>query len=100
MLDRRHAGLHCGADSLGAVGVSCHLDIVPRRLLHHRLQLCQAVLLRADRFLERQYAGGGARLNDLGAMLDLVADRLDDLVGTIGDTVLPCGLEHSRGEGR
>ena len=39
MIDRRHARAHGRFDAIGAVGVCCHLEPVPTRLLDDRAHL-------------------------------------------------------------
>ena len=51
-------------------------------------QLLGGVLLRARRTGRRHHAARGAALDELGAVLDLVADGLADLVDPVGDALL------------
>jgi hypothetical protein len=81
--------------ALGAVGVRRDLEAVQLRLGNDGAQLLVRVLLRADRTLEAHDTGGGADLDYLGAVLDLVPDGLEDLVLAIGDAMLGSDFEHA-----
>ena len=98
VLDRGHPGPHRRLDPLGAVGVRGHFDPVARGLVHDRLELFEAELLRPDRSLHREHARRRADLDDLRTVLDLVAHRLDRLPGAIGDAVLGAALQDPRRE--
>src|SRR5690606_29312528 len=69
---------------------------VARSLLDHCTQLLLRVLLRADRSLHRQHTRRRTRLDDLGTVLDLVADRLHHLPRSVRYTVLDVLLEDAR----
>ena len=71
-----------------AVGVRGHLEPGPVRFVDDGPQLLVGVLLRAGRAGVRHHAARGADLDDLGAVLDLVADRLAHLADAVGDALL------------
>ena len=71
-----------------AVGVGRDPEAPAVGLVGDRGQLLGGVLLRARRAGRRHHAAGRAALDELGAVLDLVADGLADLVDAVGDALL------------
>ena len=80
------------------MSVSGHPEPVASRFVDNGLELLVAQLLGADWSLEGEHAGGGAHLDDLSAVLDLVPDRLDDGPGAIRNAVLGAPLCDPRSE--
>ena len=90
-------------DGLGAVRVRGHPQSAPVRLVDDRAQLLVRIVLCAGLSGQRHDAARDAHLDQLGAVLDLVAHRLADLVDAVGDALLDGQLEragHERGEHR
>jgi hypothetical protein len=79
---------------------SSDLDAVPARFLDDRHHFGRRELLRPHRPLERQDSSGRADLDHLGAMLDLVAHRLEALVDAVGDPRRGPTLQDPRLEAR
>ncbi len=79
------------------------LQAAPVRLVDDRAQLLVRIVLCASFSGQRHHAAGDAHLDQLRAVLDLVAHRLADLVDAVGDALLDRQLErarHERGEHR
>ena len=91
---------HCDGvlDRLGAVRVRGDPQPAPVRLVDDRAQLLVRIVLRASLSGQRHDAAGDAHLDQLGAVLDLVAHRLADLVDAVGDALLDRQLQHARHE--
>ncbi len=87
-------------DRLGAVGVRGHPQPAPVRLVDDGPQLLVRIVLCACLSGQRHDATRNADLDQLGAVLDLVAHRLADLVDAVGDALLDGQLEHAGHERR
>jgi hypothetical protein len=106
VLDAVDAGLDGGADAVVAVGVGGDLEPGPMGLVGDGDQLLGGVLLRTGRARVGHDAAGRAHLDELGAVLDLVAHGLAHLGDAVGDPLLhregehpgPEALEHRRVE--
>ena len=99
VLDAVDARLDGGADAVVAVGVGGHLEPGPVGLVHDGAQLLVGVLLGAGRAGVGHDAARGAHLDELGAVLDLIADRLAHLADAVGDALLDRQRHDVRGEG-
>src|SRR6185369_16506956 len=64
--------------------------------IDERFQLLVAVLSRADGVTFRQYPAGGARLDHVSPVFDLITNRGPYLLRAIGDSVLDSRIEQSR----
>ena len=69
-------------------------------LVDDRPQFLVRIVLRASLAGQRHHTAGNAHLDQLGAMLDLIAHRLADLVDPVGDALLDGQLERTRHERR
>ena len=88
VLDAVDAGLDRGADAVVAVRVRGDLHAATVGLVDDRAQLLVGVVLRARRTGERHHPARRAHLDQLGAVLDLVAHRLAHLAHAVGDALL------------
>ena len=87
-------------DRLGAVGVRGDPQSAPVRLVDDGAQLLIRIVLRACLAGQRHDPARTAHLDQLGAVLDLVAHRLADLVDAVGDALLDGQLQHAGHERR
>ena len=83
MLDGGHSGAKGRLDSLGSVGVGGDSQAVTGRFFDDGNQLFFGVLLSPNRAFEGIDAGRGAHLDDPGTVLDLLANRFQDLIHTV-----------------
>ena len=88
MLDAIDARLDRGPDAVVAVCVRRDLEPGAVRFVGDRPQLLVGVLLRTGRAGVRHDAARRADLDQLRAVLDLVADRLAHLADPVGDALL------------
>ena len=93
-------GVEGGVDGGVAVRVGGDLQAAAVRLVGDRREFLGRVLLGAGRTGRRDHAARPAALDDLGAVLDLVADGLADLVDPVGDALLDRQRHDVRGERR
>ena len=87
MLNRIHAGLarpHC---ALRAVCVRCHFAAQAMRVCHDRLHLFDGVLRCLRVVALRQHAAGRADLDEVGPVLDVLANLLLHLRNAIRHAV-------------
>jgi len=80
-------------DPVRPVRVHCDTQPMPARLINPCAQLCFRVLLCADWPLKGEYSRGGTHLDPLCAMLDLIPNRLDHLIGAVSHARLWSSLQ-------
>ena len=85
VFDGVDAGLDGPLDGLGAVGVGGDLASGLVRSVGGNFEFFQRVLGRARLIALGENSSRGHDLDDIDAVLDLLADGLADLVGTVGD---------------
>ena len=103
VLDAVDAGFDGVLHRLGAVRVCGDPHPAPVRLVDDRPQFLVRIVLRTSLPVNDITPPETADLDQLGAVLDLVAHRLADLVDSVGDALLDRQLEyarHERGEHR
>jgi hypothetical protein len=88
VLDAVDARLDRRPDAVVAMGVGRHRETGPVGLVRDGPQLVVGVLLGAGRAGVRHHPARRADLDQLGAVLDLVADRLAHLRPAVGDALL------------
>ena len=88
VLDAVDTGRDRVLDRVGAVRVRGDAQPAPVRLVDDRAQLLIRIMLRARWSRQRHHPARAADLDQLGAVLDLVAHRLADLVDPVGDAFL------------
>ena len=98
VLDAVDTGRDGVLDRIGAVRVRGDAQPAPVRLVDDRAQFLVRIVLRARRSRQRHHAARAADLDQLGAVFDLVAHRLADLVDSVGDAFLDRQLQHVRCE--
>src|SRR5229473_7670452 len=96
MLNRRHARAHGEFDSFGAVRMRGDFSLKLICLVDERFQLFKTVLSCADRVAFRQHTAGRTSLDHIGAVFDLQAHRLANLLRSVGDAINGPKLQESR----
>src|SRR6478609_3686095 len=86
-------------DGFRAVSVCGYPQPAPVRLVDDGAQFFVRIVLRASRSGQRHHTTRDAYLDQLRSVLDLVADRLADLVDPVGDALLDRELESAGHEG-
>ena len=100
VLDAVDPGLDRGPDALVTVRVRGDPHAASVGLVDDRPQLLVGVVLRARRAGERHDTTRRAHLDQLGAVLDLVAHRLAHLADAVGDPLLDGERQHTGREAR
>src|SRR5262245_17978346 len=84
MIDGPDTGFERGVDAGRAVRVRGDVASPTTRLLDRHAELLLTVLLRARRDTLRQHCAGGEYLDEVGALLQVRADGLADLIHAVG----------------
>src|SRR5262245_21145359 len=88
MFDRIDASTNRTLGAFRAMRVCCSLLAQRVRLVHDRVQFLLRELGDVWRVGEREHAARRAHLDDVGAVLDVVANRLSTFVRAVDDSVL------------
>src|SRR5688572_6137406 len=97
MFDRRYSRAGSDLDAFGAMRVSSNFASQFACLVNHRFQLFKRVLRNANRCAPfGEHPGGRARLDNLGAVLDLISNRRAHLIWTIRNAIFNTRIKHSR----
>src|SRR3954462_2119492 len=92
-------GVHARAkgrfDPFGAVSMCGDSESVSMRFLNDGPHFLFAVLLSADLTFERKHTGCGHDLDHFRAVFNLVADRLEHFINSIGDAALGSLFENA-----
>ncbi len=98
VLDAVDPGGDSVLDRVGAVGVGGDAQPAAVRLVDDRAQLLVRIVLCAWRTRQRHHSARAADLDQLGAVFDLVAHRLANLVDSVGDAFFNRQFQHVRCE--